>query len=79
MPSFKIVKVLAIYRHGGHLGHMTETICFINSCPSFRRSLRIKFGFDMKSFIKEKCLKIMVIYMHLAPGRQPSEVIISKI
>ena len=40
MPSFKficlvvqkkVVKVLAIYGHGGHLGHVTETI-FIKSC-----------------------------------------------
>ena len=38
VPKKKIVKVLAIYMygHGGHLGHMTETI-FINSCSSFLR------------------------------------------
>ena len=29
VPKKKIVKVLSIYEHGGHLGHVTETI-FIN-------------------------------------------------
>ena len=60
MPSFKficlvlqkkIVKVLAIYGHGGHLGHVTETI-FIKSYA--------------KLFQRKRCLKIMVVYMHVA-------------
>ena len=50
MPSFKIigllvlknnVKVLALCGHGGHLGHVTETIFLINSCPSFKKRLHI--------------------------------------
>ena len=49
----KIVKVLAIYEHGGHLCHVTETN-FINSSPSFPRSLHIKFDFDMQSFFQRK-------------------------
>ena len=35
----------AIYRHGGHLGHMTLTI-YINFHFLFLRMLHIKFGFD---------------------------------
>ena len=63
MPSFKIiellvakkkiVKLLAIYGHGGHLGHVTETI-FINSCPSFPRRLHIKFDTDIQICFNEK-------------------------
>ena len=44
MPSFKIIgllvlkkkifKVFAIYRHGGHLGHVTVTIKFGFHWPS---------------------------------------------
>ena len=62
MPSFKIiellvqkkktVKVLAIYGHGGHPGHVTETI-FINMCPSFPGKLHIKFDFEMQSCFEE--------------------------
>ena len=58
MPSFntiellvqkeKTLKLLAIYGHGGHLGHVTEAI-FINLCPSFSRRLHIKFEFNMRS------------------------------
>ena len=43
----KIVKVLAIYGHGGHLGHVTVTV-LINSCPSFPRKLHIKFDLICK-------------------------------
>ena len=53
VPKKKIVKVLTIYGHGGHLGHVTETI-FINLCPSFPRWLHVKFDFDMQSCFKEK-------------------------
>ena len=38
--KIKIVKVLAIYLNGGHLGQATETI-FINSCPSFSRRKKL--------------------------------------
>ena len=41
-------KVLTIYGHGGHLGHVTWTI-YINFRSSFPRRLHIKFGFDWSS------------------------------
>ena len=44
----KILKVFAIYRHGGHLGHVTWTI-YINSLSPLPRRLHIKFGFDWPS------------------------------
>ena len=53
MPSFKIIglllcrrrflKVLTIYGHGGHLGHVTWTI-YINFLSPFLRRLHMKFG-----------------------------------
>ena len=42
------LKVFTIYRHGGHLGHVTWTI-YINFLPPLPRRLRIKFGFDWPS------------------------------
>ena len=39
------LKVFAIYRHGGHLGHVTWTI-YINFRSPFLRMLHMKFGFD---------------------------------
>ena len=55
MPSFKIIGLLVlekkifkgftIYGHGGHLGHVTWTIC-INFLSPLLRRLHIKFGFD---------------------------------
>ena len=53
-----------IYRHGGHFGHVTNTI-FINLCPLFPRRLHIKIGFDWS----KRCLKMMVIYMYIASGQ----------
>ena len=39
------LKVFTIYLHGGHLGHVTCTIC-INFLSHFLRKLHIKFGLD---------------------------------
>ena len=41
-------KVFTIYRHGGHLGHVTWTN-YINFRSPFPRRLHIKFGFDWPS------------------------------
>ena len=41
-------KVFTIYRHGGHLGHVTWTI-YINFGSPFPMKLHIKFGFDWSS------------------------------
>ena len=58
MPSLKIIgllvlekkifKVFTIYGHGGHLGHVTWTIC-INFLFPLPRMLQLKFGFDWPS------------------------------
>ena len=42
------LKVFTIYRHGGHLGHVTWTI-YINFLSPLPRRLHIKFGFDRPS------------------------------
>ena len=55
-----------MYEHGGRLGNVTKTILII-SCPSLSRRPHIKFDLDMQSYFKEKCLKIMVIYMQFSP------------
>ena len=39
----KIFKVLTIYGHGGHLGHMTV---YINLLSHFQRRIHMKFGID---------------------------------
>ena len=44
----KMFKVFTIYRHGGHLGHVTWTI-YINFRSPFPRRLHTKFGFDWPS------------------------------
>ena len=41
-------KVFTIFEHGGHLGHVTWTICIKFRSP-FPRRLHIKFGFDWPS------------------------------
>ena len=41
-------KVLSIFEHGGHLGHVTWTI-YIKFRSLFPRILHIKFGFDWPS------------------------------
>ena len=43
-----LLKVFAIYSHGGHLGHVTWTI-YINFRSPFLRMLHMKFGFDWPS------------------------------
>ena len=48
----KILKVFAIYSHGGHLGHVTLTIDTKFHCP-FLTMLHIKFGFDWPSGFRE--------------------------
>ena len=62
MPSFKIIGLLvlekifkgfAIYSYGGNLGHATMTI-YINFHSAFPRMLRMKFGFDWPSGLKEE-------------------------
>ena len=44
----RILKVFALYGHGGHLDHVTKTM-FISLCPLFPTRLNIKFGFDWPS------------------------------
>ena len=39
------MKVLTIYGHGSHLGHVTWTT-YINFLSPFPRRLHMKFGFD---------------------------------
>ena len=49
----KIFKVFTIYERGGHLGHVTWTIC-INSGSTFGRRLHVTFGFDwLRGFCAE--------------------------
>ena len=43
-----ILRVLTIYEHGGHLGHVTSTIG-INFGQPFIRSLHMKFEFKWPS------------------------------
>ena len=45
-------KIFVIYRHGGHLGHVTLTI-YANIHSLFLRMLHIKFGFDWPSGFRE--------------------------
>ena len=42
------LKVFAIYSHGGHLGHVTRTIC-TNFRSPFLRMLHMKFSIDWLS------------------------------
>ena len=44
----KIFEAFTIYGHGGHLGHVTWTICANFGSP-FPKRLRIKFGFNWPS------------------------------
>ena len=44
--DLRFLKVLTIYGHGGHLGHVT---IYINFRPPVPRRLNIKFGFDWPS------------------------------
>ena len=44
----RFLKVFTIYRHGGHLGHVTWTI-YINFLSPLPRRLHIKLGFDWPS------------------------------
>ena len=41
----RFLNVLAMYKHGGHFGHVIKFI-FINLCPLFQSRPHIKFGFD---------------------------------
>ena len=78
MPSLKIIGLLvlekkifkgffSIYRHGGHLGHVTWTI-YVNFLSLLPRRLHIKFGFDWPSGfrgfgsgeLKRGCLKLFL-------------------
>ena len=45
--------VFTIYGHGGHLGHVTQTI-YINFLSPFPRKLHMKFGFDWPSGFREE-------------------------
>ena len=69
----KDLKIFTIYGRGGHLGYVTWTI-YIYFLSPFPKTLRIKFGFDWPSGLRErKSLKTVAINMYLAPGvdRQP--------
>ena len=68
MPSFQIIgllvlkkknfKVLTIYGHGGHLGHVTRTI-HINFRSLFPGRFHIKVGFDWPRVPEEKTFEIV--------------------
>ena len=64
----KILKVFTIYGRGSHLGSVTWTI-YIYFLSAFPRRLHIKFGFDWPSGFREKSLKLVVIYLYIAPGQ----------
>ena len=49
----EVLKVFAIYCHGGHLGHMTLTI-YANFQSPFLTMLHVKFGFDWPSSFRKK-------------------------
>ena len=53
-----LLKVFAIYSHGGHLGHVTWTI-YIYFCLPFLRMLLMKFGFDWPKVSEEKIFEIV--------------------
>ena len=48
-----ILKVFAVYSHGGHLGHVTLTI-YANFHSPFQSLLHIKFGFDWPRGFQKK-------------------------
>ena len=78
MPNFMIIgllvlyenilKVFTIYGPGSYLGRVTWTI-YIYFLSAFPRRLHIKFGFDGPSGFREKSLKLVVIYLYIAPGQ----------
>ena len=43
-----------IYGHGGHLGHVTWIIQYINFLSPFSRRLHMKFGLDRQSGFREE-------------------------
>ena len=47
------LKVLTIYRHGGHLGHVTCTI-YINFLSHFPRRIYMKIGIDWPIAFREE-------------------------
>ena len=49
----KILKVFAVYSHGGHLCHVTLTI-YANFQSPFQILLHIKFGFDWPRGFQKK-------------------------
>ena len=53
VPKKKIINVMAICWHGGHLDHVTDTF-FMNSYSSFLRRLHVKYDFDEQKWFKEK-------------------------
>ena len=55
VPDKKIfLMVFTLYGHGGHLGHLTWTICFI-----IPLRLHMKFGFNRPSVSEKKMLEIV--------------------
>ena len=60
----KILKVVTIDGHGGHLGHVTWNI-YTNFRFPFPRRLHMKFGYDWPSGFGG----MVVIYMYIAPGQ----------
>ena len=55
----------------GHLSLVTR-ILFINLCSLFPKRLHIKL---IKRFERKICLKIMVIYMFIAPGKRQTTIL----
>ena len=52
MAKRKVVGVLTLYGHGGHLGHVTW-ISDKHTGSLFQKKLHIKFGFDWSSGIRD--------------------------
>ena len=49
----EFLKVFTIYGHGGHLGHVTQTI-YINFHSHFPKRLNIKYGLNWPSGFREE-------------------------
>ena len=54
----KILKVMAIYSHGGHLGHVTRTI-YTNFRSPYLRMLHMKLALIDQAVSEEKIFKIV--------------------
>ena len=59
VPDKIVLKGFTLYGHGGHLGHVTITICF-KITPLNLWSLHMEFEFNLPSSFWEKCFPILI-------------------